>query len=216
MFFSPATHRVFSSRSSSRKRRHPPSPPSYLKDHHSTAQSSTVIDIYFHFLMSDLYYLLCIILSFMSMYRFIRPACLKTLFIILRNSMSLHVIIEWLHTYIFIIKTRLFIAPNLYISTDILYIYSKASSYSKQCAWWDKPWVFALFEPNTWNLTLRGLSNSLRPPLPARPAMTVEDLLALVTACHGSTRMLPIQVESSFLGYSVSFGCRTLLPPAMG
>ena len=46
------------------------------------------------------YYLLCIILSFMSLYGFIRPVCLTNLFIILRNSMSLHVITEWLHTYI--------------------------------------------------------------------------------------------------------------------
>ena len=30
-------------------------------------------------------------------------------------------------------KDKTFIAPNLYNSTDILYIYSKASSYSKQC-----------------------------------------------------------------------------------
>ena len=63
------------SRSSSRKRRHPPSPPSYLKDHHSTAQSSNVIWHLFHFFMSDLYYyLLCIILSFMSLYGF-HQAC---------------------------------------------------------------------------------------------------------------------------------------------
>ena len=50
----------------------------------------------------------------MSLYGFIRPVCFTNLFIILRNSMSLHVITEWLHTHIYY-KDKTFLLLQTYL-----------------------------------------------------------------------------------------------------
>ena len=60
--------------------------------------------------------------------------------------------------------------------------------------WWDKPQVVALFSADNWTLTMRAISNTTRPSLSIRAAMSVEHFFLLVQVCSSDPALLPIRV----------------------
>ena len=78
--------------------------------------------------------------------------------------------------------------------------------------WWNKPQVVALFRSDPWQLTIRGINNSLRPPSTTLTAIDIPDLLALVSACENSEALSPIKVAILF-GFFGFLRVSNLAPP---
>ena len=72
--------------------------------------------------------------------------------------------------------------------------------------------MVGLFRSDAWALTLRGISNTVRPTTPNRSAVNIGDLLALVKATAGIQHLLPVQVGILF-GFFGFLRVSNLAPP---
>ena len=64
--------------------------------------------------------------------------------------------------------------------------------------WWKKPNIVKLFHSDAWSMTLRGISNSVRPSLLNKSTMSIQDLVLAIKSCSLSLEFLPIKVGILF------------------
>ena len=69
--------------------------------------------------------------------------------------------------------------------------------------WWDKDQTVRALSSHAWQMTLRGISNTIRPPIDNRAAMTLEHLYRVVGYCSAnpSYLYLAVAVTLGFFGY---------------
>ena len=77
------------------------------------------------------------------------------------------------------------------------------SSVKTLYVWWSKPSVVALFRSDAWSHMIRGISNTVRPSPPNRSAMSIPDLMAILSAARDLPNFLTVRVGIlfGFFGY---------------
>ena len=69
--------------------------------------------------------------------------------------------------------------------------------------WWEKDLTVRDLSSHAWQMTLRGISNTIRPPVDTRAAMTLEHLYLAVDYCsaHPNYHFLAVAITLGFFGF---------------
>ena len=78
--------------------------------------------------------------------------------------------------------------------------------------WWEKPNIIKLFQSDAWSMTLRGISNSVRPSQINKSTISIQDLITIIQSCSFSLDLLPIKV-GILLGFFGFLRVSNLAPP---
>ena len=100
------------------------------------------------------------------------------------------------------------IAANLAPST----IKNLLSAVKILYTWWQKHHIVKLFQSDAWSLTLRGITNSVRPSQTNKSTISIQDLIIIIQSCSFSLDLLPFKV-GILLGFFGFLRVSNLAPP---